>query len=249
MLGSEKDMLQGVRVSRRFGGLKALTDFNFLVEKGQIVGLIGPNGSGKTTLFNVITGFYPADSGKVFYKGKEITRHKPYEIAKLGVARTFQIVRPLLGLSVLDNVTTAVLYGRENIASMVKGRRRALELLKFVRLDEKMDVHAQSLVAGERKRLELARALAIKPELLLLDETFSGLNDTEVAEAIKLIFKIRNEMGVTIFLIEHVMKAVMGTCEKIFVMHYGMRLAEGSPEEVSKNPVVIEAYLGKKKHA
>jgi branched-chain amino acid transport system ATP-binding protein len=249
MLGSEKDMLQGVRVSRRFGGLKALTDFDFLVEKGQIVGLIGPNGSGKTTLFNVITGFYPADSGKVFYKGKEITRHKPYEIAKIGVARTFQIVRPLLGLSVLDNVTTAVLYGRENITSMAKGRRRALELLKFVRLDEKMDVHAQSLVAGERKRLELARALAIKPELLLLDETFSGLNDTEVAEAIKLIFKIRNEMGVTIFLIEHVMKAVMGTCEKIFVMHYGMKLAEGSPEEVSKNPIVIEAYLGKKKHA
>jgi branched-chain amino acid transport system ATP-binding protein len=242
-------MLQGVRISRRFGGLKALTDFDFLVEKGQIAGLIGPNGSGKTTLFNVITGFYPANSGKIFYKGKEITSHQPYEIAKLGIARTFQIVRPLLGLSVLDNVTTAVLYGRENIAGMAKGRRRALELLKFVRLDEKMNVHAQSLVAGERKRLELARALAIKPELLLLDETFSGLNDTEVADAIKLIFKIRDEMGITIFLIEHVMKAVMGTCEKIFVMHYGMKLAEGSPEEVSKNPVVIEAYLGKKKNA
>jgi branched-chain amino acid transport system ATP-binding protein len=194
-------MLQGIRVSRRFGGLKALTDFDFLVEKGQIVGLIGPNGSGKTTLFNVITGFYPADSGKVFYKGKEITCRKPYEIAKLGIARTFQIVRPLLGLSVLDNVTTAVLYGRENIASMAKGRGRALELLKFVRLDTKMDVQAQSLVTGERKRLELARALAIKPEVLLLDETFSGLNDTEVADAIKLIFKIRNELGVTIFLI------------------------------------------------
>jgi branched-chain amino acid transport system ATP-binding protein len=240
-------MLEGVRVSRNFGGLKALTDLDFTVGKGQIVGLIGPNGSGKTTLFNVITGFYPADSGKVLFKGKEITRRKPYEIARVGISRTFQIVRPLLGLNVLDNVTTAVLYGRENIGSMAKGRGRAIELLKFVGLDEKKDTPAQTLVAAERKRLELARALANKPEFLLLDETFSGLNDTEIHEAIKLIFQIRNDLGVTIFLIEHVMKAVMGTCEKIYVIHYGVKLAEGKPEEVSRNGAVIEAYLGKKK--
>ncbi len=240
-------MLEGIKVSKRFGGLKAVTDFDFTVEKGQIVGLIGPNGSGKSTLFNVITGFHPADSGRLLFMGHDITRLKPYEIARLGIARTFQIVRPLLGLSVLENITTAVLYGRESLKGMAKGRDRALEILKFVKLDEKRNVPTHLLVAAERKRLELARALALKPEFLLLDETFSGLNDTEVAEAVKLIFKIREEWSITIFLIEHVMKAVMGTCEKIFVIQYGVKLAEGRPEEVSANSEVIEAYLGKKK--
>ena len=239
-------MLEGIDITRRFGGLIAIMNLDFSVEQGQIVGLIGPNGSGKTTLFNVITGFYPADTGKIIFKGKEITHHKPHQIAKFGIARTFQIVRPLLGLSVLDNVTIAVLYGRENMSSMTKGRTRALEILNFVGLETKQDAPSHSLVVAERKRLELARALATKPELLLLDETFSGLSDTEIQDAIKLIFRIRNDLGITIFLIEHVMKAVMGTCEKIIVMHYGAKLAEGRPEEVSKNPSVIQAYLGKK---
>src|SRR5271157_3218480 len=146
-------MLEGIRISRRFGGLSALTDLDFFVGEGQIVGLICPNGSGKTTLFNVITGFYPADSGRIIFKGKEITRSKPYEIARLGIARTFQIVRPLLGLSVLDNVTAAVLYGRENIKSMAKGRERAYELLKFLRLEEWRHAPAQRLPAADRKRL------------------------------------------------------------------------------------------------
>jgi branched-chain amino acid transport system ATP-binding protein len=240
-------MLEGVRVSKKFGGLRALTDLDFTVEKGRIVGLIGPNGSGKSTLFNVITGFYPADSGRIIFKGKDITRAKPHEIARLGIGRTFQIVRPLLGLSVLDNVTTAILYGRENVKSMTKGREKAFELLKFLKLEEWKDVLAQRLVAAGRKRLEVARALAVSPEVLLLDEVFSGLNDKEIEDSVKLIFRIRDELGITIFLIEHVMKAVMGTCEKICVIHYGVKLAEGTPEEVSRNQAVIEAYLGKKR--
>jgi branched-chain amino acid transport system ATP-binding protein len=239
-------MLEGIGVVRRFGGLTAVNQFDFRVEKGRIVGLIGPNGSGKSTLFNVITGFYPADAGRIVFQGEEITRRKTHEIARLGIGRTFQLVRPLLGMTVLENVATAVLYGRDQEGSMAKARGRALELLRFLRLDEKRDLPASGLVAAERKRLEIARALAIRPSLILLDETFSGLSETEVRESIGLIFKIRNELGITVFLIEHVMKAVMETCEKIIVIHYGVKLAEGSPEEVSRNQAVIDAYLGQK---
>jgi branched-chain amino acid transport system ATP-binding protein len=239
-------MLEGIGVVRRFGGLTAVNHFDFQVEKGRIVGLIGPNGSGKSTLFNVITGFYPADAGRIVFQGEDITRRKTHEIARLGIGRTFQLVRPLLGMTVLENVATAVLYGRDQEGSMAKARGRALELLRFLRLDEKRDLPASGLVAAERKRLEIARALAIRPSLILLDETFSGLSETEVRESIGLIFKIRNELGITVFLIEHVMKAVMETCEKIIVIHYGVKLAEGPPKEVSRNKAVIDAYLGQK---
>jgi branched-chain amino acid transport system ATP-binding protein len=149
-------------------------------------------------------------------------------------------------LRVLENIAVAALYGRDNIGSMEKARRRALDLLKFVGLESKIDAPAEDLVTAERKRLEVARSLAVRPEMLLLDETFSGLNDREVQDAIRLIFRINDELGITVFLIEHVMKAIMGTCEKIIVMDHGIKLAEGKAEEVAKNPSVIEAYLGKR---
>lgn len=238
-------MLEGTGLSKRFGGLFAVSDFEFSVEQGQIVGLIGPNGSGKSTLFNLITGFYSPDSGKLVFNGEDITNHKSHQIAKLGIARTFQIVRPFRELNVLDNVVVAVLYGRENIKDIAEGKARALEILNFVGLDPKKDTPVHDLVAVEMKRLELARALATKPKLLLLDETFSGLNDREIQDSIKLIYRIRDALGVTIFLIEHVMKAVMGTCDKIIVIHHGVKCAEGKPEEVINNPSVIQVYLGK----
>ncbi|MHA1937109.1 MAG: ABC transporter ATP-binding protein [Candidatus Thorarchaeota archaeon] len=238
-------MLEGQKVTKRFGGLSAVSDFDFSIEQGQITGLIGPNGSGKSTLFNLIAGFYAADSGRILFNGEDISRFKTYQIAKLGIARTFQIVRPFQELNVLENVAVAALYGTENMPTITRGKERALEILKFVGLEAKKNTPIHDLVAVEMKRLELARALAVKPKLLLLDEAFSGLSDTEVKEAIELIYRIRDDLGITVFLIEHVMKAVMGTCEKIMVMHYGVKLTEGKPEEVANHPQVIKAYLGK----
>ena len=238
-------MLEGQKVNKRFGGLSAVSDFDFSINKGQITGLIGPNGSGKSTLFNLIAGFYAADSGTILFNGKDITKLKAYQIAKLGIARTFQIVRPFQELNVLENVAVAALYGTENMPTISKGKEKALEILKFVGLEAKKKIPIHDLVAVEVKRLELARALAVKPMLLLLDEAFSGLSDAEVKEAIELIYRIRDDLGITVFLIEHVMKAVMGTCEKIMVMHYGVKLTEGKPEEVANHPQVIKAYLGK----
>ena len=239
-------MLEAENIVKKFGGLWAIDRLNFMIEEGEIVGLIGPNGSGKTTLFNVITGLYPADQGRVVYKGKDITRLKTHMIAKLGITRTFQIVRPLLSLTVEENVAVAACYGRDAIDSVVKAKKRAWELLEFVGLECKRHLRAEDLVTAERKRLEIARSLAVRPDLLLLDETFSGLNEIEVQDAIEMIFRIRDELGITIFLIEHVMKAIMGTCDKIIAMDHGVKLVEGKPEEVASDSSVIEAYLGRK---
>lgn len=236
-------MLEGVGVTKRFGGLRALNNVDFYVDDKEIVGLIGPNGAGKTTLFNVICGFYRPDSGKIAFEGKNITNLRPYEIFKLGIARTFQIVRPFLRMSVLENVQMGILFSKRYV-SQVEARREALYWLEFVGLPEKRDVIANQLNHAERRKLELARALASNPKIILLDEVAAGLNPSEVLDMIKKIETIWKDYGIAVFWVEHVMKAIMSTCHRIIVLHNGSKIAEGPPNIIAKDKKVIEAYLG-----
>ena len=237
-------MLTGKNITKRFGGLTALSEVDFEVRRGEIVGLIGPNGSGKTTLFNVISGIYAPDGGDLFFEDRNITKLLPYKRAGLGIGRTFQIVRPLTNLNLIENVSTGVLYGRKKTVGARGAREKAMEILAFTGLTEKARRLPGELVLEDRKRLEIARALALNPKVLLLDEVFAGLNPTEISSAIELTFRIRDTYGTTIFMIEHVMKAIMCTCNRIMVLNFGTKITEGPPEEVANHPEVISAYLG-----
>ncbi len=231
-------------ISKGFGGLMALEDVNFFVDEGEIVGLIGANGAGKTTLFNVVNGYYRPTTGTVHFRGEDITGMKPPDICKRGMVRTFQVVRPFRNMSVLRNVMVGKLFGRDRILVLKEAEREALSILEFVGLWDKRDVIADDLTLVEHKRLEVARALACNPHFLLLDEVLAGLTATEMVQAMEIVSQIRQKLNVTILIVEHVMKAVVGLCDRVVVLHYGSKIAEGTPKEITEHPEVIEAYLG-----
>lgn len=227
-------------VSKSFGGLKAVSQVSFELETEEILGIIGPNGAGKTTLFNLVTGFLKPDSGEVWFNGENIVGLKPHQICQRGMVRTFQLVKPFVELTVLENVEVAALNRTKTIR---EAREKAIRTIELVGLKEKMHTPSSGLTLGHRKRLELARTLATEPKLLLLDEVMAGLTPTEVDELIRLLKEV-NHRGVTILLIEHVMRGLMALSKRVVVLNYGQKIAEGAPNEIVKNRQVIEAYLG-----
>jgi len=235
-------MLEAKAVWKRFGGLQALKDVSFVLAEGEILGLIGPNGAGKTTLFNTVNGVFRPDAGRIIFRGKDMSGFPPWEAARRGMARTYQVVRPLNELTVLENVIAGACFGRHAL-SVHKAAVVAAEVLELLGLSKQSPQPAGSLNVAEKKRLELARALAARPYLLLLDEVLAGLNPSEISGMVDVILKIRDS-GITILMIEHVMQAVMKVSDRLIVLDDGELIAEGRPAEITNNPVVVRAYLG-----
>lgn len=240
-------MLELKNISKNFGGLKALHGISFSVQQGEFVGLIGPNGSGKTTLFNIISGQLKVTSGRIVYNGKDITTLRPDRICKAGIARTFQIPRPFKGMTVDENIATAVLFGDgDDVAGEKELLQKAEYYKQLVGLDVNSATMPVELTAVDLRRLELARALATKPKLLLMDECMSGFNPDEIARAALMLKKIHEDMGITIIWVEHVMAALMNHVQRVIVLEYGELIAEGTPSEIAQDEKVIEAYFGEK---
>jgi branched-chain amino acid transport system ATP-binding protein len=246
-VGENNIILTIKSLSKHFGALKAVDEVSFEVKRGEILGLIGPNGAGKTTIANVVTGTYPKTSGSVIFEDTEISNLKPYQIARKGLTRTFQVVKPLIGMTVEENVLVGSLYGRDKRnTDMKNASKRAREIIKLVGLESKKDSLVSDITLPDLKKMEFARVLAMEPEVLFLDEVMAGLNPAEVEEASILVKRVRREKELTIVYIEHIMKAVMGISDRIVVLHHGRKIVEGTPQEVVNNSAVIEAYLGKR---
>lgn len=238
-------ILEGKDITRNFGGLRALAGVNVAVARGEIFGLIGPNGAGKSTLLSVLCGIGPPSSGRVLFKGRDITSLKTHRICQLGISRVLQTPRPFLSMSVLENVAVGAVFGGHGRLKGKPVAEQTKSILQFVGLYDKQDFPAGRLTLQDKKLMEMARALASMPEVLLLDEVMSGLNPTEIEQAMRLVRRIRDELGVTVVWIEHVMRAIMGVAERVMVLNYGQVISLGSPGEVAQDLKVIEAYLGK----
>ncbi|MEE9306844.1 MAG: ABC transporter ATP-binding protein [Spirochaetia bacterium] len=239
-------MLSGKGVTKTFGALKAVWDVDFEVRKGEIFGIIGPNGAGKTTLLSMVNGTLALTRGMITFRDQVISGLKPYRIAELGISRTFQVVKPFPGMTLLENVSIGALFGKDKIRDAREAREKTRAILSTVNLSSQENVAVENLNISERKRLELARALAMDPELLLLDEVMAGLNTTEINWIMGLIRRLNEREGRTILVIEHVMKAIMGISHRIMVLHHGEKIAEGTPGEISNDEKVISAYLGER---
>lgn len=236
-------ILEGEKVTKHFGGLAAVSKVDFYVEQGEIFGLIGPNGAGKTTLFNLVSGAFVPKPGVIKFKGEKISGLKPHKICRMGMARTFQEVKIFGGVPAIQNVALGAMFGTPKGMSPSEATKEAGELLDFVGFSVPKTIPAGGLTLANQKRVEVARALATKAELIMLDELMAGLTPTETAEAMELVTKIRDR-GVTVFMIEHVMKAIMGVCDRIMVLHHGEKIADGTPKEIATSKKVIAVYLG-----